>query len=74
MIYGSDSYTPENWIEFRDANVYTIFARLFLSNSPSAEDKASDPSQAFLFWILYKVSSFFCCMCFMLKKYLSNVN
>ncbi|CAH8459167.1 unnamed protein product [Schistosoma guineensis] len=54
MIYGSDSYTPENWIEFRDANVYTIFARLFLSNSPSAEDKASDPSQAFLFWILYK--------------------
>ncbi|CAH8455749.1 unnamed protein product [Schistosoma rodhaini] len=54
MIYGSDSYTPENWIEFRDANVYSIFARLFLSNSPSSEDKASDPSQAFLFWILYK--------------------
>ncbi|CAH8457735.1 unnamed protein product [Schistosoma mattheei] len=54
MIYGSDSYTPENWIEFRDANVYTIFARLFLSNSPSAGNKASDPSQAFLFWILYK--------------------
>ncbi|CAH8455160.1 unnamed protein product [Schistosoma turkestanicum] len=54
MIYGSDSYTPETWIEFRDANVYAIFARLFLSKSPSAEDRTSDPSQAFLFWILYK--------------------
>ncbi|KAK4474191.1 hypothetical protein MN116_003489, partial [Schistosoma mekongi] len=50
IIHGSDSYTIKTWVEFRDENIYVIFARLFLSKS----EGASDLSQAFLFWILYK--------------------
>ncbi|KAH8852420.1 kinetochore associated 1 [Schistosoma japonicum] len=50
MIHGPDNYTIKTWVEFRDENIYVIFARLFLSKS----EGTSDLSQAFLFWILYK--------------------
>ncbi|CAH8482858.1 unnamed protein product [Heterobilharzia americana] len=54
LVHGSNSYTPEVWIEFRDANIYFIFAGLFVSNLVSPEEASWDPSRAFLFWTLYK--------------------
>ncbi|CAH8832841.1 unnamed protein product [Trichobilharzia szidati] len=48
LIYGS-SYTPEQWILFRDANVYSVFTNLFISN-----DEAGSLDRAFLFWMMYK--------------------
>ncbi|CAL8101801.1 unnamed protein product [Calicophoron daubneyi] len=55
LLYGHERFSHRDWVDFREVEIYALFARLLvLDTLTDGTSEEHNPSKAFIVWNLYK--------------------